>query len=475
MENLKLVKQTCTIGPASESKEMMTKLVKAGMNVMRLNFSHGDYEEHGGRIKTLREINEELGTNVAILLDTKGPEIRTHEFENGGVELVKGTTVSIMMDEVLGTAEKFSVTHPTLTEDIEVGGTIFLDDGYLELTILEIKDGEIVCRVENTSFIKSRRGVNVPNAILSMPFLSEKDKNDILWGIEQGVDYVATSFTRRPEDVNEIRELLNANGGEKIQIIPKLENQEGVDKIEGIIQASEGIMIARGDLGIEVPAEEVPVMQKRVIRLCIAHGKPVITATQMLESMQDHPRPTRAEVSDVANAVFDGTDGVMLSGESAAGDYPAESVETQGIITTRAQSEVNYNRLRGYASKAMEGTVEGTIGFAVTEAEDKLGAKAIVALTSSGATARTISKFRPNVPVVAIVPTAEVARSLSLNWGVYPVVNEEGIESLQDAFEMAAEEAGKIVELEKGDTIVITAGIPAGEGKTNLMHIHVVA
>ena len=474
MKTLKLAKQTCTIGPASENKEMMTKLVKAGMNVVRLNFSHGDYEEHGARIKTIREINAELGTNVAILLDTKGPEIRTNLFENGGVELTKGSIVSVMMEEVLGNTERFSVTHSTLDQDVEVGGTILLDDGYVGLTILEIKPGEIVCEVQNTSFIKDRRGVNVPNAILSMPFLSDKDKNDILWGVEQGVDYVALSFTRRPEDVMVIRELLNANGGEHIQIIPKVENQESVDKIEDIIKCSEGIMIARGDLGVEVPAEEVPVMQKRIIRLCIQHGKPVITATQMLESMQDHPRPTRAEVSDVANAIFDGSDAVMLSGESAAGDYPEESVLTQAAITTRAQSEISYARLTGYATKAMEGTTEGTIGFAVTEATNKLDAKAIIALTTSGATARTISKFRPSVPVIAIVPTTEVARSLALQWAVYPVLKTVGNVSLTEAFDAATAVAKDMLDLESGDTVVITAGLPEGAGKTNMMHIHTV-
>lgn len=473
MRVLKLTKQVCTIGPKSESKEMMTKLVKAGMNVIRLNFSHGDYEEHGGRIKTIREINNELGTNVAILLDTKGPEIRTHLFENGGVDLAKGSTVSVMMDEVLGNAERFSITHPTLVDDVEVGGTILLDDGYVELTILEIKAKEIICRVENNSYVKDRRGVNVPGAILSMPFLSEKDKNDIIWGAENGVDFVATSFTRRPEDVIQIRELLDTNGGESVQIIPKIENQESVDKIEGILEVADGIMIARGDLGVEVPAEEVPVMQKRIIRLCIQHGKPVITATQMLESMQKNPRPTRAEVSDVANAVFDGSDGVMLSGESAAGDYPEESVRTQADITVRAQSEISYKRLTSYATKAMEGTIPGAIGFAVIEAASTLGTKAVVALTRSGATARTISKFRPGVPVIAIVPDAEVARSLALNWAVYPVVANLDL-PVEGLLEKGAEIAKVVCDLDKGDTVILTGGIPKGSRSTNLMHIQVI-
>jgi pyruvate kinase len=468
--SIKLAKQVCTIGPKSEKKEMMQELVKAGMNVIRLNFSHGDFEEHGARIKTIREINKELGTHVAILLDTKGPEIRTHLFENGGVDLVKGNTVSIMMEEVLGTAERFSVTHSELTGDVKVGGTILLDDGYVELTILDIKPGEIVCEIVNNAFVKDRRGVNVPGAVLSMPFLSEKDKNDIIWGCQQGVDFVATSFTRRPEDVIEVRELLAANGGKNIQIIPKIENQESVDKIKEIIKVSDGIMVARGDLGVEVPAEDVPVIQKSIIRECISAGKTVITATQMLESMQKNPRPTRAEVSDVANAVFDGSDAVMLSGESAAGDYPQESVATQAAITTRAQKEISYKRLSSYAIAGMEGTIEGTIGFSVISAVNALNVGAVVTITRSGKSARIISKFRPGVPVIALVPSEEVARSLALNWAVIPVITDlerATHELYEEGIKLAKKECG----LTEGSHIVITAGIPKGFGHTNTMHI----
>lgn len=470
---LKLTKQVCTIGPKSENKEVMKELVKAGMNCIRLNFSHGDYEEHGNRIRTIREINQELGSNVAILLDTKGPEIRTHLFENGGVELKKGSTITISMDEVLGTTEKFSVTHNTLVDDVKVGGTILLDDGYVELTILEIKAKEIICRVDNDAFVKDRRGVNVPGAILSMPFLSEKDQADIIWGAENGVDYVAASFTRRPEDVVQIRELLNSHGGENVQIIPKIENQESVDKIESILEVSEGIMVARGDLGVEVPAEDVPLIQKHIIETCIAYGKPVITATQMLESMQKNPRPTRAEVSDVANSVFDGTDAVMLSGESAAGDYPIEAVDTQANITKRVQGEINYDKLHKYAAIRMKSAVSGTIGYAVTNANFQLGAKAVVAITRSGATARIISTFRPDVPIVALVPNEAVARSLSINWGVYPVIANLD-ESLNDLLVKGAQIAKDVCSLDAGDNVIITSGIPEGVGHTNLMHIHTI-
>ncbi|TLG72485.1 pyruvate kinase [Culicoidibacter larvae] len=468
--NLKLTKQVSTIGPKSEPKEVMTELVKSGMNVIRLNFSHGDYEEHGGRVKTIREINKELGTNVAILLDTKGPEIRTHLFENGGVDFVKGQTVRVSMKEVLGTSELFSVTHADLINDVEIGGTILLDDGYCELTVTGKEDGVIVCTVVNNAYIKDRRGVNIPGAILSMPFLSDKDRNDILWGCEVGVDFIALSFTRRPEDVIEIRELLNANGGEHIQIIPKIENQESVDKIEEIVAVSEGIMVARGDLGVEVPAEDVPVMQKHIIKVCNSAGKPVITATQMLESMQKNPRPTRAEVSDVANAVFDGTDAVMLSGESAAGDYPVEAVETQSRIAHRIEQELDFEYLTAYASTSSKGTIEGAIGLSVADAVMDLNAKAVVAITRSGATARTLSKFRPAAPIIAVVPTEEVARSLALCWGVLPIVKDL-TGALDDILEDSAAIAKDALGLQAGDIAVLTAGMPQGQGNTNLLRI----
>ncbi|MGL4624278.1 MAG: pyruvate kinase [Culicoidibacterales bacterium] len=468
---LKMTKQVCTIGPKSENKPMMTEFVKAGMNVIRLNFSHGDFAEHGARVDAIREVNAELGTNVAILLDTRGPEIRTHLFENGGVNLAKGQTVVISMTEVLGTADKFSVNYPGLINDVEVGGAILLDDGYvgLKVTALDKEAGEITVEVENNAFVKDRRGVNVPGAILSMPFLSEKDANDIIWGCQVGVDYVAASFTRRPEDVIAIRELLDANGGEHIQIIPKIENQESVDKIEAIVEVADGIMVARGDLGVEVPAEEVPVMQKRIIEVCNAAGKPVITATQMLESMQKNPRPTRAEVSDVANAVLDGTDAVMLSGESAAGDYVLESVETQNRIAARVQSELDHEGILAFAAATSQGTVNGAIGLSVADSVLSLDAKFVVALTQSGATARAIAKFRPAAPILALVPNGRVARSLALSYGVNPIVVGETT-TFEQAVEIARKEAVANGAVE-GDVVVLTGGYPTGQGNTNLLHI----
>ncbi|MFR3816529.1 MAG: pyruvate kinase, partial [Turicibacter sp.] len=338
-QTFKNTKMICTIGPKSESKEMLSKLVDAGMNCVRCNFSHGDHAEQKARMDLIREINKEKGTHVAVLLDTKGPEIRTHLFENGGVDLVAGQTVRVAMNEVLGTAEKFSITYPGLINDVKVGGTILVDDGYVELTVNELDQAnqEIVCTVKNSAFVKDRRGINVPGAKLNMPFISEKDRADMIFGCEMQVDYIAASFVRRAEDVLAIREIFAEQGNTHTQIIAKIENQEGVDNMDSILEVVDGIMVARGDLGVEVPAEEVPLIQKEIIAKCNAAGKIVVTATQMLESMQKNPRPTRAEVSDVANAIFDGSDAIMLSGESAAGQYPLEAVETMARIARRTE------------------------------------------------------------------------------------------------------------------------------------------
>lgn len=350
-KDFKRTKIVCTIGPKSESKEVLSQLIDAGMNVMRLNFSHGDYEEHGARIKTLRELNKEKGTHVAIMIDTKGPEIRTHTFESGdGVTTIRqGSHVKIYMNEVVGNETRFSVTYPGLIDDVFIGGTILVDDGYLELIVLDKGEDEIgryiLTEAKNTHNIKNRRGINVPGARLNMPFISEKDRNDLIFAAEVGVDFVAASFVRRASDVLEIREILDAHGGERIQIIAKIENSEGVSNAEEIIDVADGIMVARGDLGVEIPSVEVPIIQKRLIRLCNEAGKVVITATQMLESMQKNPRPTRAEVSDVANAVLDGTDSVMLSGESAAGLYPVRATQTQAEIVRRVEKEIDHDAM----------------------------------------------------------------------------------------------------------------------------------
>ena len=358
---MKKTKIVCTIGPASESVETLIQLMEAGMNVTRLNFSHGDYEEHGARIRNIREAVERTGKNVAILLDTKGPEIRTHTMQDGAIELVQGNEITISMEEVIGTTEKFSITYPGLMEDVHPGSRILLDDGLIGLEVLEVGDNEIRTKILNSGTLKNKKGVNVPGVKVNLPGITEKDANDIRFGIEQGVDFIAASFVRRASDVLEIRELLEAHNATDIQIIPKIENQEGVDNINEILEVSDGLMVARGDLGVEIPAEEVPLVQKDLIKKCNLAGKPVITATQMLDSMQRNPRPTRAEASDVANAIFDGTDAIMLSGETAAGSYPIEAVQTMHNIASRAEQALAYGEILTKHSKQAALTVTDSI------------------------------------------------------------------------------------------------------------------
>lgn len=423
---MKKTKIICTLGPVSENKETMTKMIKAGMNVARFNFSHGDYEEHGARLKTVREINEELGTFVACLLDTKGPEIRTHEFD-GKVEIVKGSEVRIAFTPVLGNAQKFSVSYPGLFNDMKIGEFVTVDDGYLTLEVIGKDEAanELIVKALNTHTVKSRRGVNVPNVVLNMPFVSEKDASDIKFAATQGYDFVAASFVRRAEDVKEVRAILDANGGEDVQIIAKIENQEGVDNLDAILEVADGIMVARGDLGIEVPAENVPVYQTEMIDKCLDAGKVVIVATQMLESMQKNPRPTRAEVSDVFNAVREGTSATMLSGESAAGDYPVEAVTYMAKIDAKGEEVVDFDSF-----------VDGFyIGESNEDAMAQAAAKMVLdyevdAIIAEGKdVAKAVSKFHAAVPVIAIVANAKEARSLAINFGVYPVLSNEAAEA----------------------------------------------
>lgn len=342
---MRKTKIVCTIGPSSESLENVKKLILAGMNVARLNFSHGDFEEHGNRIKNIRQACKELNKNVAILLDTKGPEIRTGKLEVEPIELVQDEYITLTTEEILGNKDRISITYQDLPSDVEPGSTILIDDGLIGLTVIEVSGSEIKCRIVNGGTIKSKKGVNVPGVNISLPGITEKDANDITFGIEQDVDFIAASFVRKASDVLEIRELLAKHNASHIQIISKIENQQGVDNLDEILEASDGLMVARGDLGVEIPAEEVPLAQKLMITKCNVAGKPVITATQMLDSMQRNPRPTRAEASDVANAIFDGTDAIMLSGETAAGKYPVESVLTMSRIAEKAESALNYRDL----------------------------------------------------------------------------------------------------------------------------------
>ncbi|WP_227936619.1 pyruvate kinase [Alkalihalobacillus deserti] len=471
---MRKTKIVCTIGPASESVEKLEALLEAGMNVARLNFSHGDFEEHGARIKNIREAAEKTGKIVAILLDTKGPEIRTQTLEGGVAELKAGDELIISMTEVVGNNKKISVSYPGLIDDVSAGSSILLDDGLIGLEVTEVLEGELVTKVLNSGTLKNKKGVNVPNVSVNLPALTDKDVADIKFGIEQGVDFIAASFVRRATDVLEIRELLDNNNGSEIHIIPKIENQEGVDNIDEILDVSDGLMVARGDLGVEIPAEEVPLVQKQLIKKCNFAAKPVITATQMLDSMQRNPRPTRAEASDVANAIFDGTDAIMLSGETAAGDYPIESVQTMHNIATRTEQALNYSAMLRKKTKEETSTITSAIGQSVAHTASNLNAAVILSATESGHTARVVSKYRPKSPIIAVTSNEKVIRKLNLVWGVTPIQGREAT-STDEMFESTINTALESNSIKQGDLVVITAGVPVGEpGTTNIMKVHVI-
>ncbi|WP_277673482.1 pyruvate kinase [Piscibacillus halophilus] len=467
-------KIVCTIGPASESVETLKELIDAGMNVARLNFSHGDHEEQRQRIENIRQAANEKGKSIAILLDTKGPEIRTGLFENGEVELEKGSTVTLTMEEVKGNQNRFTITYKGLIDDIEVGKQILLDDGLIALEVTDVNHDqqEIVTKVLNTGVIKDRKGVNVPNVRVNLPGITEKDANDILFGIEQNVDFIAASFVRRPSDVLEIRELLENNNADHIKIIPKIENREGVENLDQIINVSDGIMVARGDLGVEIPAEEVPFIQKTMIGKCNVAGKPVITATQMLDSMQRNPRPTRAEASDVANAIYDGTDAIMLSGETAAGDYPVDAVKTMFNIAVYTEKTLDNKAITNEIETDL--TITDAISHSAASLSEDLSVKAIITPTESGNTARMVSKYRPKAPIVAVTSHSYVSRQLSLVWGVYAVQGDR-VNTTDEMLAHAIDQGLTTNLFNHGDRVVITAGVPVGEsGTTNLIKVHVV-
>ena len=473
---MRKTKIVCTIGPASESPRMLEKLMHAGMNVARLNFSHGNHEEHKARIDNIRRIAEKTNKTVAILLDTKGPEVRTHDMQNGEVELMKGDSIEIVMNEVLGNSERFSVTYNNLINDISVDDTILLDDGLVELKVLSTdkERASIKCEIKNNGVLKNKKGVNVPGVSLNLPGLTDKDREDILFGIEQQVDFIAASFIRNNRDVLEIRQLLEENNGQYINIIPKIENHEGIDNIHEILEVSEGLMVARGDMGVEIPPERVPMVQKELIKICNQLGKPVITATQMLDSMQHNPRCTRAEANDVANAIYDGSDAVMLSGETAAGDYPEEAVTTMAKIAFSAEEAQDYKKLLSFRTKQQQTNLVTAIGVSVAHTALNLNCKAIVASTESGHTARMISKYRPKSDIIAVTPNEYVARQLQLVWGVTPIIkggqrDTDGV--LNTSVSVTIDEGYA----ETGDLLIITAGVPTGEaGTTNLMKLHIV-
>ena len=470
---LRKTKIVCTIGPASEQTEMLQNLIGAGMNVARLNFSHGDYEEHGERIKNIRQAASETGKTVALLLDTKGPEIRTGVIAAPQVELKDGDTFTLTTEEVSGDEHRVSVTYPGLVDDVSVNSIILIDDGLIGLRVNKIEGKNIVCTILNGGILKSKKGVNVPGVSIKLPGITEKDANDIRFAIQNNMDFIAASFVRKASDVLEIRRILEDHEAD-IQIISKIENQEGVDNIDEILQVSDGIMVARGDLGVEIPAEEVPLVQKMIIEKCNKVGKPVITATQMLDSMQRNPRPTRAEASDVANAIFDGTDAIMLSGETAAGKYPVESVQMMAKIALTTEASLDYKEIFKKRSSDQETTVTDAISQAVVNTAIDLNVNAILTPTESGQTARLVSKYRPKAPIIAITTYEKVLRRLSLNWGVFPVLGSQ----VRTTDEMLASAVDRVMEagfIHHGDMVVITAGVPVGKvGTTNLLKVQLV-
>ncbi|HRL51164.1 MAG: pyruvate kinase [Enterococcus aquimarinus] len=475
---MKKTKIVSTLGPASNTVEIISELIEAGANVFRFNFSHGDHSEQLARMNLVRDAVKITGKSVGILLDTKGAEIRTtvQGTENGKIAFAINDIVRISMDdELLGSKEKIAVTYPGLYDDAHVGGHILFDDGLIDMEIIE-KDSanrELVTKVLNAGVLGSRKGVNAPGISISLPGITEKDAADIRFGLENDIDFIAASFVRKAQDVLEIREILEEMDMNHVQIISKIESQEGIDNIEEIIKVSDGIMVARGDLGVEIPAEIVPMVQKDIIKKCNAAGKAVITATQMLESMQQNPRPTRAEASDVANAIFDGTDATMLSGESANGAYPVESVATMARIDSEAEKSML--KLGTYQiNQFNKSDVTETIGLAVARAAKDLGVKCIVAATESGYTAKMISKYRPDANILAVTFDERTKRSLSLNWGVHPTVAEKP-STTDEMFDLASKKAVELGFASEGDLILITAGVPVGErGTTNVMKIQLI-
>lgn len=470
---MRKTKIVCTIGPASEEIGILRKLISSGLNVARLNFSHGSHEEHGKRIRNIREAAKAEGKNVAILLDTKGPEIRTGDLRVPAVELVAGEKITLTTENILGDQSRISVSYEGLPQDVAVGSLILIDDGLIGLTVDAVEGTEIHCTIQNGGTLKSRKGVNIPGVKINLPGITQKDAEDILFGIEQGVDFIAASFVRKPQDVLEIRRILEEHGA-NIPIISKIENQEGIENLDAILEVSDGLMVARGDLGVEIPVEEVPVVQKEMIRKCNQLGKPVITATQMLDSMQRNPRPTRAEASDVANAILDGTDAIMLSGETAAGKYPVEAVTTMARIALRTESSLRYRELFRQRTREIGNTITESISQAVVHTSHTLDCSAIITATETGFTARMVSKYRPLAPIIAVTPNEDIIRKLSLVWGVYPVLGKEA-PTTDEMFATAISASLENRCVKQGDLVVITAGVPVGKsGTTNLMKVHVI-
>ena len=470
---MRKTKIICTLGPSTDKGDVLRELIANGMNVARFNFSHGSYEEHGGRLANLKALREELGKPVAALLDTKGPEIRLKEFKNGVEMLEAGQTFTLTSREVEGTKEICSVTYKDLPHDVHEGGTIMLDDGLIMLRIEKVTDTDITCTVLNSGKIKTKKGVNVPGVHLSMPYLSQKDREDIIFGIQNGFDFIAASFVRTAQDVYDIRNLLNEYDS-NIRIIAKIENREGVNNIDSILSAADAVMVARGDLGVEIDFTELPGIQKNIIDRSFSFGKPIVTATQMLDSMMVNPRPTRAEISDVANAIYDGTSAIMLSGETAAGAYPVEALKTMSAIAERTENEPHYRDERFKDAAHGQISVSDATAHAACLTARDVNAAAIVTVSESGNTARLLSKYRPTQPIIACVMNEQVQRQLSLSWGITSLLMGPA-KSTDELIEMSTALAQKNGYLHNGELAVVTAGVPVGvSGTTNMIKIHMV-
>lgn len=469
---MRKTKIICTIGPASESKDMLRKLMEAGMNVARLNFSHGTHEEHKIKMDRIKEVREELGLSVAIMLDTKGPEIRTGTFGQEEVLLQTGQDFTLTTRNVVGNGQICSVTYKELPRDVKQGDRILIDDGLIELLVQKISGEDILCQVVNGGTVKDHKGINVPSVQINLPPITQRDEDDIRFGIENDIDYIAASFIRKADDVHTIRSLLEEYGASHVRIISKIENEEGVSNIEELVAASDGIMVARGDLGVEIPPEQVPIVQKKIIRRCNFAGKTVVTATQMLDSMMRNPRPTRAEVADVANAILDGTDAIMLSGETASGKYPLEALSTMVRIAQSTEEVLNYDEIVRERSLMRDPSITNAIGHATCTSARGLKATAIFTPTDSGHTAFVVAKFRPQAPIVAFTYSERTARRLSLCWGAETKVI-QAKKSAEEIFQAVVGLAEKSGTVKKGDLVVITAGFPVGiGGRTNMMRIH---
>ena len=469
---MRKTKIICTLGPSTDKDGVLRELIANGMNVARFNFSHGSHEEHKGRLDLLKSLREELGKPVAALLDTKGPEIRLKDFKNGTEMLEAGQTFTLTTRDVEGTKEICSITYKDLPQDVAPGGTIMLDDGLIKLQIQTVNDTDIVCTVLNNGKIKNKKGVNVPGVHLSMPYMSQRDKDDIIFGIEQGFDFIAASFVRTAQDVYDIRNLLNQYDS-NIRIIAKIENREGVNNIDSILSAADAVMVARGDLGVEIDFTELPGIQKDIIDRSFSFGKPIVTATQMLDSMMVNPRPTRAEISDVANAIYDGTSAIMLSGETAAGDYPVEALKTMSAIAERTEQE-NHARFVPLTENTGKISVSDATAHAACLTAKDVNAAAIVTVSESGNTARLLSKYCPQQPIIACVMKEQVQRQLALSWGITPLMMSLA-HSTDELIEMSTALAQKNGYLHNGELAVVTAGVPVGvSGTTNMIKIHMV-